>query len=1039
MSLSRTGPPAGDPAPPAAPRRRFPRLRGSGGPVAAVAPPTAPAAAPSAPAASPAVRSVLRPVGPHFVIAPATAGEDELSAAVGALRPVPDSLVVVAAAPDSAPVLRDRMADLGVIARSRGAGTLVLAASGLAALAPNGRRPAEVVADRAGVPVIAPDGLVEITPDGNLKVAAPDGSAETATWWLCAPGTAPRRLRETVGGGAGHAAPATLPAPPPTPEPAPHPQHPAAVRVARLPAGYWLTHLSAQPGGPFPALGLLAAPPGALVLLVGTPGQPVLLPEDLAETVRTLPVGGAALLLSAPWAAPDELSALTGTLAARLGRPVQAAVGLPVHGPGGPTSRTVDARGHAGWEPYLLRLTASAGRPTVPSAWRNGGASWQPAGPALFQAFPYWSLEAVPAGLWLRPDPPHLCAPRFRRADPGRPLLIVGERDRPVGAEVWEELSSLLDRLPAAGAQNFGLLAHGILEPGSERTARFIARLHGLEWLGSDQPGDAAAGAEAVSYGLGPVPGPAPAPVSARPALAAEPDPLTAPRPVITTGRVAPLGAASEPPAAELTAGQSPTAEFPTAEFPTAEFPTEEFATAGFPASQVPPAEFPTAVPEPPAPTRTSSGPLVSTGGTGDAPRGGPEAPGPAGAPGIPDIPRVATSSSGDAPGAVPQPPGPDRPAASATAGTGGADEPATGLRTPAGTEPPTTATPEAEPAPLPFPPPDPLPRTGTGTEPVPGPAPGPDPGPEPGPGEPEPSAPGPDPEPLAVHVFRAFRAEEFTVPVAVSSPADREAVRALLGSHYQRCVGRVEEAATRLPGLRSTTKDDIKADLAAVLLHHADTGVPVSRTELAAEARAGGTGPHLAFLNCLGSGLRRLPSHQGVVLLGAHVEQVADLLAAYPVGRELLEPAPLAGLTSPAVELGPVTVEFAVLSVTARRTSAFDSAGEEPQAVFAPGTGFIVVDVEAADEEAGRPARVLLREAGGALTGDPAERNAGARGRVRAWLTRRDRTAPADRRQVRRPERFRLTPGIGLPPAEPTEPPEPAEPDSPAEPTEPN
>lgn len=124
-----------------------------------------------------ALRSELRPVGPHFVIAPSTAGDDELSAAVATLRPVPDSIVVVAAAPDSAAVLRDRMADLGVIARSRGAATLVLAASGLAALAPNGRRPAEVVADRAGLPVIAPDGLVEITPDGNLKVTAPDGAA----------------------------------------------------------------------------------------------------------------------------------------------------------------------------------------------------------------------------------------------------------------------------------------------------------------------------------------------------------------------------------------------------------------------------------------------------------------------------------------------------------------------------------------------------------------------------------------------------------------------------------------------------------------------------------------------------------------------------------------------------------------------------------------------------------------------------------------------------------------------------------------------
>ncbi|WP_344333567.1 hypothetical protein, partial [Kitasatospora putterlickiae] len=472
-----------------------------------------PAAATLAPAVAPVPGpSVLRAVGPHFVIAASTAREEELNAAIGALRPVPDAVVVVAAAPDSAKVLRDRMADLGVIARARGAAHLVLAASGLAALAPNGRRPAEVVAERAGVPVVAPDGLVEITPAGNLKVTDPAGAVEASSWWRCEPGEAPRRLHSTLGSAAPVEAPPG-PAPGTATVPAPTATAPVAaravrgradaVRVHRLPAGFWLTDPADPSTAPPPDLRLAAAPPGNAVVLIGTPARPVLLPEDFTEAVLALPLGADRPLVSAPWAAPDQLAALTGALAARTARPVQAAIGLPVLGPGGPTSRILDRDGRAGWEPFLLRLATAPGSPTSPAAWRNGGADWRTDGPAVFRAFPYWALEAVPAGLWLRPEPPHVLTPRFRRPEAARPLLIVGERDRPVPADAFEELGSLLDRLPAAGAEGFGLLVHGLLEPAAERVGRFVARMHELEWLGAEQPLNGPPAVAPVSYGIG--------------------------------------------------------------------------------------------------------------------------------------------------------------------------------------------------------------------------------------------------------------------------------------------------------------------------------------------------------------------------------------------------------------------------------------------------------------------------------------------------------------------------------------------------------
>ncbi|MFC9328465.1 hypothetical protein [Kitasatospora sp. NPDC057015] len=1029
MSLSRLGPPTGDPAPTAAPRSRFARRRGaaaalpagSGTPHPGAHPPathppaTHPPAVPGS--ATDVPRSELRPVGPHFVIAPLTAGDDELSAAVGALRPVPGSIIVVAAAPDSAPVLRDRMADLGVIARSRGAATLVLAASGLAALAPNGRRPAEVVADRAGLPVIAPDGLVEITPDGNLKVTAPDGAFAGASWWHCAPGTAPRRARETIGATAPveplptavPAAVAQWPGHLAADGPAAPPRRPPAVQVLRLPAGYWLTHPTAPPAGPLPGLALTGAPPGTTVLVVGTPARPVLLPEDFAETVADLPVDTARLLVSAPWAAPDELAALTGALCARLARPVHAAIGLPVLGPGGPTSRILDAHGHARWEPYLLRLAAAPGDGTAPVSWRNGGASWRTDGPAVFEAFPYWALEAVPAGLWLRPEPPHVLTPRFRRPEPARPLLIVGERDRPVSPDVFEELGGLLDRLPAAGTEGFGLLVHGLLEPSTERIARFVARMHDLDWLGPEQPAGAPPDVAAVTYGTGHP--------AARPRFG------TAGRPA---AQHAPAAAAPPAPVAALSG--TPAAPFAG--------PLAGPLVGPQAGPLVGPQAGPLVGPQAESQAGSQAGPLTAASAAGPAP-----------------APAAVTTSADPLPGPVGPPTrtattgGPGLPATSASApvhsaaASAYAVDPAAPASPPAATEGNPRIGPAAEPLGEPWPErpaatasdpdeapgtgPDPSPDGAARTAPDGAPCTAPDPSPGPPTTEDPPAEPaeGPGGVPApAPPLVRHLRPEDFPAPVAVSGADDRDAVRTLLGEHYHRCSGRVDQVSTRLPGLRSTSRDDIKPDLAAVLLYQGDTGIPVDRATLVAAARS--NDPELApFLRCLGSGLRRLPSHHGAVLLCAPPgPDPAALVAHYPVGRQLTEPAPVTGLTATAAELPGASVEFVIWSATGRRTSAFATGVDELRVTFTPGTVFTVLAVVPADPSDG-PTRVLMRESGGVAGADPAERDRSALIRLQAWLDRRDRLAPGDRRRVENPERFHLTPGVELLPVPAPEP----------------
>jgi len=909
MSAFRSGSATGDAPQPDPPRRRFGRRRGAAAALPAGTGPASEVVRP-APAGS-AHHSELRALGSHVVIAPASANYDDLWAAVGVLRPIPDSLVVVAAAADAAPVLRNRMGELGDLARARGANVLVLAASGLAALAPNGRRPAEVVAARAGLPVIAPDGLVEITPDGDLDVLAPDGASGPASWWYCAPDAAPRRARRA--------------ARVPTAVPALRSSAPPTVRVRRLPAGYWLTHVAAPAPGPLPGLAMAAGPLGSTVLVVGTPAAPVLLPEDFVAAVTALPVAPDRLVVSAPWAAPDELTALTAALTTRLDRPVHASIGVPMAGSTGPTSRVLDAQGHPRWEPFLLRLAAVPGDAVAPVAWHNGGADWRTERPAVFAAFPHWALEAVPAGLWLRPEPPHVLTPRFRRPEATRPLLIVGERDRPVAPDVFEELGCLLDRLPAVGVHGFGLLVHGLLEPAAVPVARFVARTHDLDWLGPEQPVGAPPHPVPVRYGAV-----APPPPPVRHHQRPVPPPATAP-PVRTS-----TAAATGP---------------------------EAVAPIG-----------------PPARTTASGGPDLPALGATSAPETGEP---------------TATASAGS----------PSRPAAEPARP---ADAPAESSWTgpPPASSPPWADAPSIpSPDTVPVPPPDEQPEPGARPRPDPVSAP-------PLGGTPGASASGKS-------VPRLLRSEGLSAPAptGVSTVEDRDAVRALLGEHYRRCSGGVEQLSTRLPGLRFTTGDDIKPDLVAVLLHHTDAGVPADRDELVAAARSGD--PRLApFLRCLGSGLRRLPSHHGAVLLTAPPgSDRDDLLAQYRVGQQLTEPSPVTGLTTAAAALPGSPVEFVIWSVTGRRTSAFAAGPEETRATFPPATAFTVLEVLPTADPADGPARVLLRESGG-TDADPAGRDRDALTRLHSWLDRRDRLSTAERRTIEHPGRFHLTPGVELCPA---------------------
>ncbi|MFJ2810002.1 hypothetical protein [Kitasatospora sp. NPDC087271] len=903
--------------------------------------------------------STLRALGPHYVIAPPGAEAAGLAEALAPVGAEPGALLLLAAAADAAPVLLASLDDLVRAAGERGADVLVLAASGLAAIGPDGRRPAELLAARSGLTIVAPDAMVSIEPDGTLS--APDGS-----WWRCPPGGAQLRA-EPLGA-----------------------RWPAAAAITPLTRdAYWVTEIAgrARPA----ALDHAAATDGGLLLVLGEPAGRLPTGAQLANAAALLlgtVAEDARLTLSAPWAAPVELIELAAVAAASLGREVRAAVGLPVRGAAGLRHVHLAADGTEGWEPYLTELVACPTDRTVTAVgWRSRPDLPAAPGPARYPAFPGWELEAVAAGLWLRPAATADRGPRLRKPDPAGPALVVGSPGRPVPETLWDHLGAVLGSLPPTPAR-LALAVEGTLDVESGAVGRFCARLYGLDWVGPAAASAvvAAPGPEAApALAAGPVAVPEPASVEL--GASAEADP-------------APLPVSTEPGAPEPVAATGPVFEIETEAGTGTETETRTESEAGIGTERGIETD-PVAVPVPMA----TMG--VFGGEPGERPAS-PPTPEPAPGPTAAVVGDTGTTVAPDAgpgpavePGASAAPGGGDRTPPDGEAGPGPAPAAASEESTPAAEEVPAPA-PALDPEPVPVAVSTEAAETAESTEP-----PGTTAGqagahstPEPAAGSTPVQAPGPAPEQVPEQA-QAQSTAPLSDLVELSTPAeDRAALVTLLGPAYQRFVRRAEDVATRLPGLRARADEgDPRPELVAVLLHHTDSTVLAERAELRAAARSGAPGPFGPYLRCLAAGLRRLPSHYGGVLVAGPVES-ADL-AAYTPGTVVTERAPVSGLAAPGADFGEdVGVEFAIWSVGGRRSSVFGEPGDQPTVIFAPGTEFEVVDVDLPDETTGRPARVLLHEIGGVRPRPD---------RLRSWLARRDAVAPADRIRPADPARYLL------------------------------
>jgi hypothetical protein len=188
------------------------------------------------------------------------------------------------------------------------------------------------------------------------------------------------------------------------------------------------------------------------------------------------------------------------------------------------------------------------------------------------------------------------------------------------------------------------------------------------------------------------------------------------------------------------------------------------------------------------------------------------------------------------------------------------------------------------------------------------------------------------------------------------STEAEREAFRALAGPVWELHSAAVERAMTRMPALGSREARDVRLDLVAVHAYATAREGVLGHQALADGLRRGDQGV-LAYVACLASGLRRLPSCRGLVVRGG-----GESPGAVAPGLTFREPGPVSAVTPESA--GPTAAAtYAIWSVTGRRVRNLlnATAAAPDEVVFAPGTGFRELGVLPATP--GGPGLVLLRE----------------------------------------------------------------------------
>ncbi|MGW2282448.1 hypothetical protein [Streptomyces sp. NPDC001770] len=645
-----------------------------------------------------------------------------------------------------------------------------------------------------------------------------------------------------------------------------------------------------------------------LSVLVGTPGVPDVSAEALATLLAALPAPIRQSARLVPGAGVDLLPTARAT-ADLLGAPIEVTTGLPVlmEGPvraGREQVVVMTPEGDPAWQPYAESVVCvPAGGPGTPGPrlgrWRSPVDGLEREAEEGVLRFGEGWQLAVTRA-GLWLGPPGTPRPPFWE-QPVHPDVVAIELS---GQHLDDTLWPVLDRLLVGleNASSLRAVIHVCGGSGAEglRTLHRLAVRHGVAVTTRPAPAGEPAGAEAVVSGRTE----AAVPLSAVPAGPA----AGLPPPVVPAGTEAVMAAGTEAvvpsvPFAGAAAGHpgdSGRGDPGGAALSAAEIPT---ATAPTPGYALESAGVPALTPAAAPPARDGH-----SGVRPDAPareNGG--APEPVGAA------PFAPSSPGAEPAAPPEAPA-------------------------AAVSPPEAARPGADPAPDPT---------------TAGPA---------GPAGPVRSrsaaAPGAVP-PAAAPPRTVFP----FAPTHRSTPADREALRRLVGPRWDQHAAALTRALSRLPALRvQAQQEDARADLIAV------------RSYLTAqEGQLGHRGVEqgivtgdpavLPFVACAASGLRRLPSHRGPAARSAGPDRraVDGLLP----GQELRRAGPMSAVVLDGATPSAETGLYLIWSVVGRRVRPLLDQPVAPDApeeiVFGPGTRFRVLSVD----EAGASRLVLLREIG--------------------------------------------------------------------------
>ncbi|MEV0134984.1 hypothetical protein AB0H83_41855 [Dactylosporangium sp. NPDC050688] len=332
--------------------------------------------------------------------------------------------------------------------------TVRLAISNAGAPEGDGPPPAQRLAERLGVDVIAPDSRVLLTPGGSAFVVPPATTAATPTAATTAAATAAAGQWLRFGAdGSVEPAGARFPAPswaPAVTEVAR--ERVTGVTVLEVPAGLWVRPAEEGTAPPLDDLAYcVPADPDLCTLIVGAAGTARLDPGVVVEAVAGLPPAVQGRLLVAPYGSGTRIAAaVAGALARRWGRPVHLANGVPMIGSDG-VRRTLatDEDGAPLWWPLSRQLRCDPDGPPVPVDPAGALADLPVVTDRVWSLRGPWVVELTHFGLWVRPGDAPAGAGQLAQIpwDPRWLTVVAGAPGQPSDG-VRTALAELLARLP---------------------------------------------------------------------------------------------------------------------------------------------------------------------------------------------------------------------------------------------------------------------------------------------------------------------------------------------------------------------------------------------------------------------------------------------------------------------------------------------------------------------------------------------------------------------------------------------------------------